>query len=202
MGFEHDAGTIVPCSYRVDPHDSRESERRPVAHCKAFSKAVGSDGSCMQRGNFWPAAHETFAVVAQDHKVFPEGQPISQDQGHAAMLSCLRHVKETVVPVRRPSVGGYLLSRNANDGSLPHGLGAVMSGRSAQGLWEGPHLMWHINCLEMLAVLIALKDFLPDLRDHHVLVRTDNTSVSVSYMNHQGGLQGGSSCGPRRNCSP
>ncbi len=43
--------------------------------------------------------------MTQDHKVFPEGQPISQDQGHAAMLSFLRHVE------------------NANDGSLPHGLG-------------------------------------------------------------------------------
>ncbi len=62
-----------------------------------------------------------------------------------------------------------------------------MSGRSAQGLWEGPHLSWHINCLEMLAVFQALKHFLPDLGGHHVLVRTDNTSV-VSYINHQGGL--------------
>ncbi len=34
----------------------------------------------------------------------------------------------------------------------------------------------------------ALKHFLPDLRDHHVLVRTDNTAV-VSYINHQGGLR-------------
>ncbi|KAI2646795.1 UvrABC system protein C [Labeo rohita] len=33
----------------------------------------------------------------------------------------------------------------------------------------------------------ALKH-LPDLRDRHVLVRTDNTSV-VSYINHQGGLR-------------
>ncbi|XP_050958241.1 uncharacterized protein LOC127179639 [Labeo rohita] len=38
----------------------------------------------------------------------------------------------------------------------------------------------------MLAVFRALKHFLPDLRDRHVLVRTDNTSV-VSYINHQGG---------------
>ncbi len=30
------------------------------------------------------------------------------------------------------------------DASLT-GWGAVMSGRSAQGLWEVPHLMWHIN---------------------------------------------------------
>ncbi len=123
LGFDHNAGAIVSCSYRVDPHDSRESERRPVAHCEAFSKAVGSDGSCVQRDYFWPAAHETIAVVAQDHKVFPEGQPISQDQGHAAMLSCLRHVEETVVPVTRPCVGGSLSSRNAYNGRLPHGLG-------------------------------------------------------------------------------
>ncbi|KAL0183805.1 hypothetical protein M9458_019501, partial [Cirrhinus mrigala] len=66
--------------------------------------------------------------------------------------------------------------------------GAVMSGRSARGLWSGRHLSWHINCLEMLAVFRALKYFLPDLRDRHVLVRTDSTAV-VYYINHQGGLR-------------
>ncbi len=50
------------------------------------------------------------------------------------------------------------------------------------------HLSWHINCLEMLAVFLALKNFLAGLRGHHVLVRSDNTSV-VSYLNHQGGLR-------------
>ncbi len=39
----------------------------------------------------------------------------------------------------------------------------------------------------ILAVFRALKHFLMDLRDYHVLVRTDNTAV-VSYINHQGGL--------------
>ncbi|KAL0163648.1 hypothetical protein M9458_039401, partial [Cirrhinus mrigala] len=57
----------------------------------------------------------------------------------------------------------------ATDASLT-GWEAVMSGRPALGLW-------HINCLEMLAVYRALKYFLPDLRDCHVLVRTDNTVV-------------------------
>ncbi|KAL0199681.1 hypothetical protein M9458_002868, partial [Cirrhinus mrigala] len=75
----------------------------------------------------------------------------------------------------------------ATDASLT-GWGAVMSGRPAQGLWSGRHLSWHINCLEMLAVFRALKYFLPDLRDRHVLVRTDNTAV-VYYINHQGGLR-------------
>ncbi len=68
------------------------------------------------------------------------------------------------------------------------GSGAVMIGRSARGLWEGHHLTWQINCLEMFAVFRALKHFLPELREHHVLVRTDNTSV-VSYINQQGGLR-------------
>ncbi len=120
-------GAIVSYSYRVDPHNSRENERRPVAHCEAFLKAVGSNGSCVQRDYFWPAAHEILAVVTQDHKVFPEGQPISQDQGQAAMLSCLRDVEDTMVPVTRPSVGGSLSSHNAYDGRLPHGLGGGRS---------------------------------------------------------------------------
>ncbi|KAI2646176.1 Protein Daple [Labeo rohita] len=55
-------------------------------------------------------------------------------------------------------------------------------------MWSGRHLSWHINCLEMLAVFRALKYFLPDLRDSHVLVRTDSTAV-VYYINHQGGLR-------------
>ncbi|KAL0204571.1 hypothetical protein M9458_002589, partial [Cirrhinus mrigala] len=50
----------------------------------------------------------------------------------------------------------------------------------------GWHLTWHINCLEILAVLGI--HFLPDLRDWHVLVRTNNTVV-VYYINHQGGLR-------------
>ncbi len=50
VGFNHDAGTSVSCSNRVDPCDSQKSERRPVTHCEAFSEAVGSDGSYVQRG--------------------------------------------------------------------------------------------------------------------------------------------------------
>ncbi len=110
LEFDPDAGTSVSCSFRVNPCDIQESERRPVTHCEAFLKAVGSDGSYVQRDNFLPAAHETLAVVAQAHRVFPEGQPISQDQGLVAMLMCLRHVEETVVPVTRSCVGGSLFS--------------------------------------------------------------------------------------------
>ncbi len=130
-------------------------------------------------------------MVAQDKRVFPEGQPVPQDQGHAARLTGFRHVEETMVHVKRPRVGGSLLACNANNGCLPHELGGCQSGRSALSLWQGPYLIWHINWLEMLAMILALKHFLPYLRGHHVLVRN---------RQHIGGLLykpvGGSAAAP------
>ncbi len=39
VGSNHDAGTYVPCSDRVNPHISQESKRR--RHCQAASKLLG-----------------------------------------------------------------------------------------------------------------------------------------------------------------
>ncbi len=66
------------------------------------------------------------------------------------------------------------------------GWGAVFEGRPASGEWEEEFLFWHINCLELRAVFLALKCFLPVLGEHHVIVRTDNMAV-VSHINRQGG---------------
>ncbi|KAI2661295.1 ORF V: Enzymatic polyprotein [Labeo rohita] len=66
------------------------------------------------------------------------------------------------------------------------GWGAVCNGQAASGSWMGPRLLWHISCLELLAVLLALRRFLP--MHKHVLVRTDNTAT-VAYINRQGGLR-------------
>ncbi len=73
VGFDHDAGTTVSFSDRVDPHCSRESQRRPDSdtHCQVLSKTAGSNGSCIQRDTFWRAVHETPTVVAQDQGLFP-----------------------------------------------------------------------------------------------------------------------------------
>ncbi|XP_056116181.1 uncharacterized protein LOC130092365 [Rhinichthys klamathensis goyatoka] len=73
------------------------------------------------------------------------------------------------------------------DASL-YGWGGMYEGRIVNGRW-GHHLInLHINYLEMLAVFLTMKHFLPFLKGHHVLVRTDNTTV-VAYINRQGGLR-------------
>ncbi len=66
------------------------------------------------------------------------------------------------------------------------GWGAVFEGRPASGEWKEEFLFWHINCLELRAVFLALKYFLPVLGGYHIIVRTDNMAV-VSHINRQGG---------------
>ncbi len=68
------------------------------------------------------------------------------------------------------------------------GWSAICNGQAASVLWTGPQLIWHINCLELLAVHLALRQYRPLLLGKHVLVRTDNTAA-VSYINRLGGLR-------------
>ncbi|XP_051528310.1 uncharacterized protein LOC127425963 [Myxocyprinus asiaticus] len=68
------------------------------------------------------------------------------------------------------------------------GWGAVCNGHAAAGLWTGLRLHWHINCLELLAILLTLQRFRPLIQGKHVLVQTDNTTM-VAYVNRQGGLR-------------
>ncbi|XP_016107777.1 uncharacterized protein, partial [Sinocyclocheilus grahami] len=75
-----------------------------------------------------------------------------------------------------------------NTDASARGWGAMCSGNAAAGLWSGPRLQWHINCLELQAVWLALRRFKSLLHDKHVLVRTDSTAT-VAYINHQGGLR-------------
>ncbi len=68
------------------------------------------------------------------------------------------------------------------------GWGATFNGHAVSGVWTGPQLHWHINCLELLAVHLALNRLKRRSRGEHVLVRTDNTAT-VAYINRQGGLR-------------
>ena len=46
----------------------------------------------------------------------------------------------------------------------------------------------HINHLELKAIHLSFQKFLPHLKDHSVLVRSDNTTM-VQYLNLQGGTK-------------
>nr|XP_054607225.1 uncharacterized protein LOC129167121 [Nothobranchius furzeri] len=102
-----------------------------------------------------------------------------------AALRCWRHPSLLAqgVPL------GLVLVRKVvtTDASLS-GWGGLLEGRSVRGVWSRELWGTHINYLELLAVFLALRRFLPFLSGHHVLVRTDNTTT-VAYINRQGGLR-------------
>ncbi len=144
MGLNGDAGVPVTGTYRVHPVGCKKYKSRPVTHCQTVSETARSHGSSIQRDTFWTAVHETSTVVAQDQRVFPEGQPLSHDQGHAAMLSCLGNVEETVVPVPGSRAGRFMSTQNAKDRCLSHGLGSNPIGTLESKSVEGPaSLMAH-----------------------------------------------------------
>ncbi len=68
------------------------------------------------------------------------------------------------------------------------GWGATFNRLAVSGVWTGPKLHWHISCLELLAIHLALNHLKRRLWAEHVLVRTENTAT-VAYINRKGGLR-------------
>ncbi len=144
MELNVDADAPFTGTYRVHPVGCGKNKSRPVTHCQTVSETVRSYGSSIQRDTFWTVAHVTPAVVAQDQRVFPEGQPLSHDQGHAAIPSCLGNVEETLVPVPESRVGSFMSLQDANDRCLTHGLGSDLRGTlESRSMEEPSSLMAH-----------------------------------------------------------
>ena len=66
------------------------------------------------------------------------------------------------------------------------GWGASLPPLHLSGQWSPQDRCLHINQQELKAVSLALQAFLPLLRGHPTLVRSDSLTV-VAYINHQGG---------------
>ena len=75
---------------------------------------------------------------------------------------------------------------NHRNGCLTHGL--ACQGETTGGCWDQQEQAFHINALEMLAVLYALKAFLKHHQNKTVLILSDNTSV-VAHINKMGGTR-------------
>ncbi len=128
VGFDHDAGSIVPSLFRVDPHDSQEGEIRAVTHCQAVSGLLGlmaAASNVVTFGLLYSLLYiRPLTVVAQDQEALPEEKPVLHAQGHAVLHSCLRHVKETLVHNSGPGTGSSLSLRTLANGRIPHWLGS------------------------------------------------------------------------------
>ncbi len=135
--------------------------------------------------------------VTVTYRVFPRGNPFR-------MIMVMQRCFHALVMWKKPwflSQGPVLVASCRHkilmtDASLT-GWGAILEGRSSQGMLKDQHLSWHINRLEMLAEFLALKNFLANLRGHHVLVHiTRGVCGHVHFVN----WHAESSCGPKGSC--
>ncbi|KAL0180346.1 hypothetical protein M9458_025788 [Cirrhinus mrigala] len=144
-----------------------------IGASKGFSEDAGSHGLCVSNASAGPAS---IAAPSESREFHP--MPGITD----AFLSRDHQWMEWGIPldiVCRKKV----VSTDASNSSW----GALCDGKLAFGYWSKRESRLYINCLEMLAVYLGLHSFLPDLRGHHILVRSDSMMV-VSYINHQFGL--------------
>ena len=68
------------------------------------------------------------------------------------------------------------------DASL-QGWGAHLEEATTSGLWSGDEKKWHINRLEMEAVILAVSHWLPVLRNSNLLIASDNSTVVWTIKN-------------------
>jgi mRNA-degrading endonuclease HigB of HigAB toxin-antitoxin module len=73
------------------------------------------------------------------------------------------------------------------------GWGAHLGNQVVQGTWSKTMSLEHINFLELEAVYLALKHFLPELKSKQILIRSDNMTV-IHYLNKQGGTKSEKLC--------
>ncbi len=124
---------------------------------ETVSEAPGAYGGCGGSHAAGAAPYETASTLAP----WPSPE-VGVAERHAAGPSH-SSLPPNLHPVVRPSflragVPLEQVSRHAvvyTDASAK-GWGATFNGHAVSGVWTGPQLHWHINCLELLAVHLAL----------------------------------------------
>ncbi len=196
FGFRSDAGPFGSCPDTSFYSMFGPLQARPSCLCRYLPQAVGPYGSslpCVAPGAFlW------WMKELRLHPTVPATRLVR------VLRSCCRHLLMWRDPVflRSGVRMGAIHHRHmiTTDASMT-GWGAVFEGRPASGEWKEEFLFWHINCLELRAVFLALKYFLPVLGEHHVIVRTDNMAVVSHIPAPWTGLRAIFSFGPKTSSS-
>lgn len=75
----------------------------------------------------------------------------------------------------------------STDSSLT-GWGCYFNGLSAKGSWTVQECQYHINTLEIMAILYSLMTFFKSMKDVAILLRVDSTTA-IAYINKFGGCR-------------
>ncbi len=187
LGFRSDAGPFGSCPDTSFYSMFGPLQARPSCLCRYLPQAVGPYAAAspvLPLGLLHMRPFLWWMKELRLHPTVPATRLIRVSR------SCCRHLLMWRDPVFLQSgvrMGAIHRRHMITTDASMTGWGAVFEGRPASGEWKEEFLFWHINCLELRAVFLALKYFLPVLGGHHIIVRTDNMAVVSQGINRQGG---------------
>ncbi len=172
---------------------SEERSQKLISSLAVFKLGRSPPLKCFQRMLGQMAAASTVCKLGLLH-MRPLHLWLKSRVPQSAWRTGILHIKVTLTPWRNMTlycrgvlIGQVIRRKNVTTDASSTGWGVVCDGRPAFGTWSETEKLWHINCLELRAVHLALECFLPDILHRHILIRTDSMTV-VAFINHQGGV--------------
>ncbi len=167
--------------------------RQDCGPTETVSEAPGAYGIRSRGHTAQIASYETTsALVTLPNPEVGMAPRCTSGEHHTGVSPLLQPLDRPCLSTGRGALRTSVSACCRHNRCLQHGLGRYMQQAGSLGALTGPRLLWHINCLELLAVHLALRQFRPLLLGKHVLVRTDNTAA-VSYIN-RGGVYDHAAC--------
>lgn len=187
--FQLDKGLVLPTPDRVEKIElavNKILQRQVTA--RDYLHMLGLMASCIEM-----IPHARLHMRPLQLHLLAWWRPASRDlEAIIPSLSHLKqHLKWWLLPANtlqgrslQPVKTGLTICTDAST----QGWGGMLGRQIVQGLWTRLDQKKHINLLELEAVLLTVTHFLPQLKNHNVLIRSDNTTV-VQYINKQGGTK-------------
>ena len=165
-------------SHREDPQMVKISHTTQEDHSKSFSVIPRPVKPHMRYDPHGQTQHQTTAILPEQQMACSER---AIEKNH--YLTWWEDTDNTLAgaPLHAPHTS-YTVFTDASTLSW----GGHLNSQVVSGMWSKMEKKLHINLLEMKAILLTLMHFVHMVKDHCILIMSDNTTV-VSYINKQGG---------------
>lgn len=160
-----------------------------ISHCtiREFAGLIGTLGSsCSALKYGWVHMKNferaEFLALGANHGNFEARMYLSDDL-QADFQWWKIHIHKAV-----RSITPFRAALEISSDASRSGWGACCEGNRTHGHWGQEEQAHHINYLELLAAMFALKCFAKNLKYCDILLRIDNTTA-IAYINKMGGIQ-------------
>ena len=155
---------------------------------KRFFSSTMPNGFMSGINSQWPTFHETHTITPVSFLASSINVPRSCSSITQHLKSHLRWWSDPPNTMKGRSLQQAHTQITIATDASKHGYGGHVGKEFIQGTWSNSQSELHINLLELEAVFLTVKHFLPVLNNKNVLIRSNSTTV-CQYVNRQGGTK-------------